>query len=150
MDSETDFVLRPPQTPEELAAYFDLRWRILRAPWNQPRGSEKDEFEQAAVHLMALEAKTNELAGVGRLHFPTSLQAQVRFMAVAPEWRGKGVGGLILGELERLAREKRVSEIVLNGRENAIQFYQKRGYAVEGPAPTLFGNILHFKMRKIL
>ena len=37
--------LRPPETAEEFDAYYNLRWMVLRAPWNQPTGSEKDEYE---------------------------------------------------------------------------------------------------------
>ena len=31
-----------PKTKEDFKKYYDLRWRILRKPWNQPRGSEKE------------------------------------------------------------------------------------------------------------
>ena len=34
-------IVRPPQTPEEFERYRDFRWRILRAPWNQPRRTEQ-------------------------------------------------------------------------------------------------------------
>ena len=42
-------IVRPPQNPEEFERYRDLRWRILRAPWNQPRGSELDEIEAKEI-----------------------------------------------------------------------------------------------------
>lgn len=30
-------ILRSPASPSDWDIYFDLRWRILRAPWGQPR-----------------------------------------------------------------------------------------------------------------
>lgn len=141
------WVVRQP-LEEEMPAYYELRWRLLRAPWMQPRGSERDEFEQEAFHCVAASKKNNEIVGVGRLHFlsPPAF-AQIRFMAVLPEWRGKGVGSSILAVLEQKAVEKGAKQVVLNGRENAIKFYQEHGYAVEGGAEALFG-IPHFKMSK--
>ena len=60
-------LIRSPANESEFKAYYALRWKILREPWNQPPGSEKDEFEQVAVHLAAWDDAGN-LIGVGRLH----------------------------------------------------------------------------------
>jgi hypothetical protein len=32
-------ILQSPKSPDEWDAYFDLRWRILRQPWDQARWS---------------------------------------------------------------------------------------------------------------
>ena len=34
-----------PQTPKEFEAYYLLRYEVLRKPWKQPFGSEKDDME---------------------------------------------------------------------------------------------------------
>src|SRR5690242_9130916 len=91
-----------PRSPGDWEKYYDLRWRVLRAPWNQPRGSEKDELEEQSEHLMILGPGAEALA-IGRLHFNSAGEAQVRFMAVTPEARGRGFGGVILAELEQRA-----------------------------------------------
>ena len=46
--------LRSPATPDEWQRYYHLRWQILRAPWQQPPGSERDDLEAQAYHLMLL------------------------------------------------------------------------------------------------
>jgi hypothetical protein len=33
--------IRPPKTKSEWENYYDLRFRVLREPWQQPRGFEK-------------------------------------------------------------------------------------------------------------
>lgn len=140
--------VREPKTKEEYEKYYDLRWRILRKPWNQPRGSEKDELEGQGIHLIACEK--GKFLGVGRVHFNSSKEAQIRYMAVEEGVQGKGVGTMILKELEKSAANKGASHITLNARESALGFYKKHGYRVVGKAHTLFGVIPHHKMRKNL
>ena len=71
-----------PTTTEEFDQYYELRWKILRAPWNQVRGSERDDDDESSTHLMVLD-KNSRLIGVGRLHFNSIREAQIRFMAIA-------------------------------------------------------------------
>jgi predicted GNAT family N-acyltransferase len=138
-----------PRTPAEWDDYFDLRWRVLRAAWHQPRGSEKDDREADSEHLMIVGPDSRALA-VGRLHFNTPAEAQVRFMAVAPEAQGRGLGSTILREFARRARAAGATSIVLNARDDAQRFYQKHGFVVVGPAPTIFDAVKHVRMRKKL
>jgi N-acetylglutamate synthase-like GNAT family acetyltransferase len=140
--------IRQPDHISEWAAYYDLRWEILRKPWNQPRGSEQDEFEKEACHVMAI--GEGKVLGVGRIHLPTHLKAQVRYMATAPEARGRGIGTSILQQLEKYAREVQAHTIVLNARAGVLGFYQKSGYEVVEKGEILFGSVEHWKMQKDL
>jgi len=137
-----------PKTEKEFEKYYDLRWRILRSPWNQEKGSEKDNLEDQSIHIMCLDQ--SNVVGVGRVHFNSEDEAQIRYMAVENNQQGRGIGGKILLELEGKVKEKGVKYIVLNSRESAVDFYKKYGYVVIGDAPTLFGVIRHFRMRKDL
>jgi predicted GNAT family N-acyltransferase len=141
--------LSSPQSAVEWDEYFDLRWRVLRAPWQQPRGSEKDDIEADSQHLMIAGKDSRPLA-IGRLHFNTPVEAQVRFMAVDPSAQGRGLGSKILQECERRARVAGAKSIVLNARDDAQPFYQKHGFAVAGPAPTIFNAVKHVRMCKVL
>jgi ribosomal protein S18 acetylase RimI-like enzyme len=136
-----------PQSAAEWDVYFDLRWRVLRAPWHQSRGSEKDDREAESEHLMIVGEDLRPLA-VGRLHFNSPAEAQVRFMAVDPQAQGRGLGSTILREFERRARAAGATSIVLNARDDAQHFYQKHGFVVTGPAPTIFEAVKHVRMRK--
>lgn len=137
-----------PETREDFEKYYDLRWRILRKPWNQPKGTQKDEHEDRAIHVMA--CVDDKVVGVGRAHFNSKEETQIRYMAVETEYQGKGVGSSVLEELERRARERGARYAVVNARENAIEFYERNGYQIIGEAPTLFGCIRQRKMRKEL
>jgi predicted GNAT family N-acyltransferase len=65
-------------------------------------------------------------------------------MAVQENMRGRNIGAMILGELERAAGARR---IFLHARERAVPFYLRHGYTVVGPAPPVVG-IPHFRMEK--
>ncbi len=147
-DGAVKFRIVSPVTGEEFEKYYDLRWRILRKPWGQPEGSEKDELENKSFHIMVLEG--DRVIGVGRGHFNTSSQYQIRYMAVDENWRRKGVGTMILGRLQEYAAKGGAGQIVLKAREGAVKFYAKRGFKIVGQAHTLFGCIKHFKMIKEL
>jgi ribosomal protein S18 acetylase RimI-like enzyme len=143
--------IRPPHTPAEWAAYYALRYEVLRRPWNQPAGTERvpEDDGPGALHAAAFDAAGNVQA-VGCLHPNGPTQGQVRFMAVASEAQGQGLGGQVLDFLEEQARAAGLKEIVLHSRENAVRFYERHGYAMVAPSHTLFGTIPHFLMRKTL
>src|SRR5437867_12491521 len=141
--------LRSPASPSEWEAYFDLRWRILREPWDQPRGSECDPEDKSAFHLLLMDAAGKALA-CGRLHLTALGGAQLRYMAVDEHARGCGYGGRILEALEAEARGHGAPKIVLNARDNAVEFYRKRGYGTIGDAETLFDVIRHVRMVMLL
>jgi predicted GNAT family N-acyltransferase len=138
-----------PVTPEDLEAYYRFRWRLLRAPWDQPPGSERDGFDAVAHHLLARN-KTGEIVAVGRVHFPTTEQAQIRYMATSEDYRGLGIGSAILTSLEQVADDNKARTILLNARTSAVSFYEQRGYAVQEEGPTLFGRIQHKTMTKAI
>ena len=146
---EPTTILRSPTSPSEWDAYFDLRWRILRQPWGQPPGSERDSLDDSAFHLLLMDAACKALA-CGRLHLTAAGEAQVRCMAVDEHARGCGYGSRILDALEAEARGRGARKIVLNARDNAPEFYRKRGYAIIGDAETLFGVIRHVRMAKLV
>ena len=136
-----------PSTSGELQRYYGLRWKILRAPWNQPRGSEQDELEQSSHHLMVVDSKQAVIA-VGRLHFNSIREAQIRYMAVAINQQRTGAGTLLLAALEQKASELGALHIVVDARENALRFYRKQGYEAVGPGHVLFNAIVHVRMIK--
>lgn len=141
--------IRSPATESEFEAYYAFRWKLLREPWNQPPGSERDEFEGDSIHLAAWD-DSGTIVGIGRLHRVVEDCGQVRYMAVDPTKQGRGIGKAILEELEERAIELGIREIMLNSRQDAVEFYQKNGYKVLRPSHTLFGALPHFEMRKRL
>ncbi|MFO8023625.1 GNAT family N-acetyltransferase [Thiohalophilus sp.] len=138
-----------PRTPVQFDAYYELRWQVLRAPWHQSRGSERDEHEADATHRMILD-NGQQLRAVGRLHALDSETGQIRYMAVDPVYRGQGLGKQMLLALEDAARAQGLLNLVLHAREPVVGFYRRQGYELLGRSHTLFGEIIHYKMHKAL
>ena len=138
--------IRKPRTAEEFEHYYDLRWKILRQPWNQQKGSEKDDIEEASIHIAAFH--NDKIVGCGRGHFNSTRQAQIRWMAVDDAFQGFGLGKRILAELEERLFAAGAKEIILKAREKVVPLYLKKGYMIYKKGELLFGEIKHFWMKK--
>jgi N-acetylglutamate synthase-like GNAT family acetyltransferase len=142
-------MIRSPQTPREWEQYYQLRYDILRAPWGQPVGSEQTADEKAHQHFSFFD-NSNQILGVGRLDSVDAQTTQIRFMAVAEQQQGKGIGRALMEEMENVSKEMGIQKIVLHAREVALPFYRQLGYQLDAPSHLLFGEIQHFLMHKLI
>jgi len=92
-------------------------------------------MDDSAFHLFLLDSARKPLA-CGRLHFNAPDEAQVRFMAVHEDARGRGYG--------------RSHSRGIGGRDNVTEFYAKHDHAVVGATEALFGAIRHVRMEESL
>lgn len=141
--------VKSPKSKNDFLKYYNFRWELLRKPYNQPKGSECDNLEDISHHIMLTTLKN--IIGVGRIHFirkNNNKIAQIRYMAVDNKYRKKGIGTLILKELESHAIKNNIIEIFLNSRQSAIDFYRKNGYLTKNKTHILFNEIEHWHMEK--
>lgn len=140
--------LRVPQTAEELDAYYQFRWEMLRKPLRQPLGSERDAYDALAHHQTVVDEQ-GRLVAIGRLSINADNEASMRFLAVHPDVRGKGLGTLLAITLESVARQEGAKRVVCSAREDAMAFFAKLGFVNQGevsvPQTT---PIRHFLMIK--
>lgn len=143
------YIIIEPETNEDLAAYYQLRYEVLRKPWNQPEFTTSDQTEANSIHVM-MKDENGKTVAAGRLLLLNSSEGQLRSMAVHENYRGQGLGSKILRYIETKAKENNLSSILLDARATAVHFYEKHGYAVYADSYVLFGVIPHFKMKKNL
>ena len=143
-----NYIIKSPETELEWDKYFNFRWEMLRKPLGMSKETLKDELEDESHHLIAVDEQ-KEVIGGGRLHFNNNREGQIRYMAVSNTIQRKGLGSAIVSELEAIAREKGIQEMVLNARENAISFYLSMGYKETGLYKSDTG-ITHITMCKKL
>ena len=137
-----------PQSDAEWKAYYQLRFDTLRAPWNQPPGSEKDTMENESIHFFALD---NDIPmGVCRLQYNDEITAQIRFMGVSEKSRGKGIGSLLVKHAEERAKKDHRSNMILQARDYAVPFYETNGYKIKEKTFLLWEKIQHYLMDKPL
>ena len=128
--------------------YLELRWLLLRKPLGGIRGSELDSLESESFHKAAFDSNGN-MIGIGRIHFIGNV-AQIRYMAITKENRIKGYGSSLIKELEKIALENNIKKVFLNSRISAVDFYLKNGYQKIKKVNPSFGDIIHYRMEKIL
>lgn len=142
------YLIKQPESTDEFEQYYALRYQLLRKPWGEPEGSEKDDMEDDCFHIIA--RQDDDVIGVGRIQNNSAEQAQIRYMAVAKEHEGRGIGRKIVNALEAYAKETGIDEVVLDAREPAVGFYERLGYHITEKSYLLFGEIQHYRMMKRL
>jgi predicted GNAT family N-acyltransferase len=143
-----NYLLKSPENKDEWERYLLFRWEMLRKPLGMSMDSLADSIEEESFHLMGIDKEGNVIAS-GRVHFNTSDEAQIRYMAVDDNFKRQGIGSEIVTELERYALSKKAVTITLNARENAISFYLSLGYSEVCPYQSDTG-IPHKTMKKDL
>ena len=139
-----------PNTSTEFKIYYNLRYEVLRKPWFQPKGSERDDGDETSLHRMIIDEPNGKAVAIGRLQFNSIEEAQIRYMAVSDDYQGMGYGSKIVKALDNIAREKGSRKIILQSRENAVKFYEKNGYKIIEKSYLLFDEIQHWLMEKEL
>ena len=83
----------PPRTPAEWAAYYHLRYAVLRQPWQQPPGSERvpADDEPGTIHALLLAAAPRGARGPGRGH-AAAHQRPARARCASWPWRPQAAG----------------------------------------------------------
>jgi N-acetylglutamate synthase-like GNAT family acetyltransferase len=142
------YELKQATSKEELEAIVQLRYKILRKPWNQPIDTAADNLEEKSINAY-IEVDGNVIA-CGRLQENENKIGQIRYMAVDDHFQGKGLGKEILKFLEQKAGELKLVAIELQARENALDFYKRNHYSIKEKSFLLWGIIQHYLMDKKL
>lgn len=109
-----------------------------------PPELERDDEDPRSVHVLA-RASDGTPVGTGRI----TPDGRIGRMAVLHDWRGRGVGTILLTRLLDEARARRLAAVVLHAQHSAIPFYARHGFAAEG-AEFEEAGITHVVMRRAL
>ena len=134
------------KTQKTLDAIVDLRYAILRKPWNKPKETVTDNLEASSVN--AYIQSNNKVIACGRLQNNGEGVGQIRYMAIDSDYQGQGFGKLILKSLEEEAKKIELKKIELQARENAVEFYKACGYTINEKSFFLWDIIQHYLMTK--
>ncbi len=124
---------------------FPLRRAVLRKNLpNEPHEFNGD-FDESTFHLGFYE--NDKIIGIVTI-LKNGKIAQLRGMAVADLHQGKGVGKQLVLEAEKILKKENFSRIWMNARENAVPFYEKLGYRIEGDLFVIKPIGFHYLMSK--
>jgi N-acetylglutamate synthase-like GNAT family acetyltransferase len=131
------YTIKAPKTRDDFKAYYALRYRVLREPFGYPKGTEKDDYEPISEHFMAI-SENGEVVGVAKLYEKSEGVGHVSHLAVAPDYQHKGIGHLLLQNMEQRARKKGFKIIGTTARTTASAYFERFGFRIVGiPTPHL-------------
>jgi len=139
-----------PKTKEEFKTYYALRYRVLREPWGQPKGTEKDDYEPISHHYMALDEESGDVLGVIKWLERSPGVAWLSHLAVAPEHQKQGIGQMLVQTVEDEARAQGYTVIGASARLNSTEYFEKISYVIQGLPGHYFGTIQTVWMEKKL
>jgi len=120
-----------------------IRFTVFCEEQGVPREIELDEHDSQSIHAIAYEG--TDAVGTARL-LP---DGHIGRMAVLKDWRGRGIGGLMLRKLMERAKARGDREIVLSAQVHAVPFYRANGFMEDG-SEYLEAGIRHQEMRRKL
>ena len=68
-------------------------------------------------------------------------EGNINNLSVKKEWRGRGIGSMLMEDMIKCARERNLGSLTLEVNENnmvAIALYEKFGFVVEGKRPKFY------------
>ncbi|MEE4120215.1 MAG: GNAT family N-acetyltransferase [Paracoccaceae bacterium] len=133
-------------TEADRAACLALRIEVFCGEQDVTRDEEIDGLDAAARHLLATVDGTP--AGTLRLRF-MGKAAKIERVCVARAHRGTGLGAALMREGLRVAADAGATEAWLGAQVAVIPFYERLGFAAQGPE-YLDARIPHRNMTRPL
>lgn len=101
--------------------------------------------KDAKTDALYLAFSDGELIGCGKV----SKEIWVRMLFVKPRHMGKGVGALLLSQLEKAAKKLKAKTIHVNSAPGALNFYKKHGFEKVRKIRMDTGGIAYFAKKKL-
>jgi predicted GNAT family N-acyltransferase len=127
VSSEPSYIVRAARWPEDAPALRAIRARVFVIEQGVPEHLEWDGRDESAIHLLA-ETGNGVAIGTARL----LADGRLGRMAVLPEYRGRGVGSLLLQEALQRARAAGHPCLRLHAQSQVVDFYRRFGFEPVG------------------
>lgn len=109
--------------------------------------NEFDEIDETAYHLIIFD--NNKPVATGRMYSDADGEYHIGRIAVIQEYRKKGIGRIVVTELEKAAAELGAEKCSLSAQTRVSDFYRSLGYTAVGE-PYFDEYCPHIKMIKKL
>lgn len=121
----------------------EIRQEVFIKEQNVPENIEIDGLDSKAKHVLVFDGE--KVIGTGRV-LP---DGHIGRIAVKKQYRGKGIGNIIMKVLINTAEDLQLSEVWLSSQYYAKDFYKKLGFTETSNIYQEAG-IDHIKMKKKL
>lgn len=118
---------------EHISRIAQIEKQCFSIPWSEQAFEESMSYDHA-VFLVALSEETDEITGYIGMYRVFN-EGDITNVAVAPEYRGMGIGTKLMKAVIERAKELAIQDIILEVRESnetAIHLYKKMGFEKAG------------------
>ena len=130
---------------KEYSEMVELRYQILRKPIGLDF-SEEYLSKEKCDYLCVCEEDAKTIGACILTPIDNRI-IQLRQMAVADNYQGKGVGKMLIAFAEQTAADNGFNKITLHARKTAVPFYEKLDYSILGDE-FIEVDIPHYEMEK--
>lgn len=123
----------------QIAGVMYVRTQAMVMGFNVPLDKEFDEGDDVSKKYILVKDDIYPI-GTCRLHVTGEAEAKIERVAVLEEYRGKGIGRMIIKGAEEWLSELGVKKIIITSREDAVGFYEALGYNADR-SKTISGEV---------
>lgn len=145
-----EFVVRFIESPAELETCLAIRRAVFIGEQHVPESIEIDQWDSFAPNRHILLLSDGKAAGTARFRQLGEGIVKYQRIAVLPEFRGQGLGKILLEGLEQLAVQQGYQYVKIEAQQYAEGFYQRCGFATTDPVVFMDAEIPHLHMEKAL
>ena len=119
-------IVKTVDTEQVKNLYRDAGW------WDEDTDNADPDFIKKIIKgsFCFVAASINDrLIGMGRALSDGACDAYIQDVAVLKEFRGRGIGVLIMDELTKYLKNKNINWITIVSEPNAVPFYEKYGFS---------------------
>lgn len=141
-------IIRATNTAERAGAYY-VRIQAMARKHRIPLNVEFDEHDTPQTKYIVIVDDYLPIATC-RLYGIDDEQVMIGRIVVLPEYRGKGIGTLVVREAEKWSRELGYRTAVVESRDNKIGFYENMGFVADYSKKIIGDTFCCYKMTKKL
>jgi len=131
---------------EHEADLINIRHAVFVVGQNVPQQDEWDGLDEQARHLLVVQE--GDICGCARILDEGNVLHLGR-VAVLEQWRGQGLGKLLVATTINIAQAGEYKFLVLDAQCSALEFYANFGFQVEGDE-FMDAGIWHRHMKLVL
>lgn len=141
-------IIRATKTAERAGAYY-VRIQAMARKHQIPLDVEFDEHDTPDTKYIVIVDDYLPIATC-RLYAIDTTRVMLGRIVVLPEYRGQGIGTLVVKEAEKWAKELCFKTAVLESRDNKIRFYETMGYVADCSQKIVGETFTCYRMEKRL
>lgn len=133
------------KTQDMIQKAYKLRFEVFVEEQNVSPELESDEYDKTATHVLAIDERSGDCIGCGRLVIKNET-AKIGRIAIKKSYRRKGYGKKICLKLIDIAQKVNVKDITLDAQLQVVGFYKKLGFKEYGNI-FIEADIKHIAMK---